>query len=97
MSLLTEFEIKYLIIVLLSTINPSEERSIHVLIPKSDPFLMHYNTSLKDLSVEIIKNFAEHFKYEVKYIVTDRTLTEVVNFYKFNQQFSFVQSNITQP
>lgn len=69
--------LKYMIIVLFFTVAPSEERSITVMMPQSDPFFVHKNTSSNDLDVKIINTFAERFGYEVKYIVTNETVSEI--------------------
>lgn len=98
MALLTEIKSKYLILlVLFFTIESSEGRSLHVMIPKSDPFFMHHNTSIKDLSVEIIENFAKQIKCDVKYIVTNGTLNEAFDAEKRCKRSSCNRSNITQP
>lgn len=69
--------LKYLVMVLFFSVDLSEERPITVMIPQSDPFFVHKNSSLNDLDVKIIETFAEINKYDVKYVMVNETLSEI--------------------
>lgn len=69
-------------------VNPSEERSIVVMIPQSDPFFNHQNPSHKDLDVKIIETFAERSKFSVEYVVVNETLNEIFANEKTVENFS---------
>lgn len=82
------FHLKYLAIVLFLTFDSSEQKSMFVMISQSDPFFLRQSTSLRDLDVEIIENFAKTMKYQVKYIVINKTLGEIFDTEKAFDEFS---------
>lgn len=69
--------LKYFIVFVFFTIDPSEERSIVVAVPRSDPFFVHQNSSQNGLDIKIIETFAKKIKHSVEYMVINGTLSEV--------------------
>lgn len=65
---------------------------ITVMVSQSKPFAFYENHSLKGLDVHIMENFANRFKLQIEYILTNETLNEVFStndrFEQFLQAYS---------